>query len=248
MIRENKDMPLWEHLEELRWTIFKILGTLAVTTGIALYFSQTLYTVVMRPIHLLQKTHPDLKIQMIYTSPFEPVIITMKIALMGGVVLAFPVIFMFMWDFVSPGLSKKEHYAFLWGCLFGTVAFTFGIVFGYLAIDKVLGILAGFKMGDSSNLWRVSNIISFVIYWLLGAGFIFELPLIIVILSKIGVVNTLFLRKIRPYFFIGSMVLAAIVTPPDPFTMLMVGVPLAVLYEFGIFLAGIGEKKRITES
>jgi sec-independent protein translocase protein TatC len=97
-----------------------------------------------------------------------------------------------------------------------------------------------FSVESAANLWNLKDFVTFMFYWLLGAGVVFEMPLAMVVLARLGVVNVETLRKVRPYFLIGAFVVAAIITPPDPFTMAMVGVPLVILYEIGILAASIG--------
>jgi sec-independent protein translocase protein TatC len=197
----------------------------------------------MRPVAILQQSHPEFKVKIIYSSPFDPVFIVMKIAFLGGIILGIPFIILFLWSFISPALKKREHYAFFWICGAGSFFFLAGVVLGYLAVTPLLKILSGFGLNGADNFWRIGDFISFMLYWLLGSGIIFELPLVIVILTKIGVVDVGMLRRIRPFVFIGSMILAAIITPPDPITMAMVGGPLVLLYEFGILLAGFGSRQ-----
>jgi len=236
--REDSKMQLWEHLEELRVTIFKIIAVVSCTTMISFYFVQELYDVLMRPVSILQRTHPEFNVRIIYGGPFEPVFVVMKIAFLGGILLAFPFIILFLWSFISPALKKREHYAFFWVCGSGSFFFGGGVILGYFSVSPLLKILSGFGLDGADNFWRIGDFITFMLYWLLCSGLIFELPLVIVILVKIGIVDVDVLKKVRPFIFIGSMIVAAILTPPDPITMAMVGGPLVLLYEFGILLAG----------
>jgi sec-independent protein translocase protein TatC len=239
---KTKKMNLFEHLEELRWTLFKIIGSLAFTTLLSLYFIDYLYGALMRPVAILQEKQPDFNVEIIYSGPFDPVFIVMKTAFLGGVILALPIVLLFLWSFIAPGLKKSEKYAFLWICGAGTFSFLLGVVFGYFLVAPVLEILTTFGMEGAKHLWKINDFITFMMYWLIGAGIIFELPLAIVILTKIGVVEVTILKKIRPFFFIGAFAVAAIITPPDPFTMAVVGIPLVLLYEVGIMIASIGNK------
>lgn len=230
-------MQLWEHLEELRWTIFKIIIVLAVTTGCSFYFLDEIMKLLMQPIQEVSAANPDFVIKTILTSPFDGVIIKMKTAFLGGIVLGYPFLLYYIWSFISSGLKKHENKAFFWICAFGTIFFLFGVICGYYLISPVLNILVNMSMESAENFWTVKEFISFEFYWLIVAGIIFELPLAMVILTRLGVIDVKILRKIRPFFYIGAFVVAAIITPPDPFTMMVVGVPLIFLYEIGIFFA-----------
>ncbi len=242
MKKEKKKMQLWEHLEELRVAIFKIIGTLTCTTILSFYFVDLLYAALMRPVAILRQAHPEININIIYSGPFDPVFVVMKIAFLGGVILGFPFVMLFLWSFLAPALKRREHHAFLWVCGAGSFSFACGIALGYFSVAPILTILTGFGMEGADNFWRIGDFISFMLYWLLCAGMIFELPLVIVLLTKIGIVDVALLKKIRPFVFVGAMVFAALITPPDPITMAMIGGPLVILYEVGLFIASFGKR------
>ena len=235
-------MRLWEHLEELRWTFFKIIGVLLVTTVFAFVFIDDILAILMLPIETLSVENPEFVIKKIMTSPFDGIMIKMKTAFLGGIIIGFPFLIYFFWTFISAGLKKNESKAFIWICGTGTIAFIIGVVCGYSLITPVLTILLKMGMQSADNYWTVKEFINFVFYWLLGAGLIFELPLGIVILTRLGVLEITVLKKIRPFFYIGAFIIAAIITPPDPFTMMVVGIPLILLYELGIIVASFHKK------
>ena len=243
MGKKEKKMELWEHLEELRIAVFKIIATLTCTTVLSFYFVNELYDALMRPVALLQRTHPEFGIRIIYSGPFDPVFVVMKIAFLGGVILGFPLVMFFVWSFIAPAMKRDEYHAFLWVCGVGSFFFACGSVLGYFSVAPLLRILTGFAMGGAENLWRIGDFISFMLYWLLCTGIIFELPLVIIILTRIGIVDVALLKRIRPFVFVGSLIVAALITPPDPVTMAMIGGPLILLYEIGIFLASLTEKR-----
>jgi sec-independent protein translocase protein TatC len=246
--REEKKMQLWEHLEELRITLFKIIGAITCTTIVSFYFVQQLYDALMRPVSLLQQAHPEFQVKVIYSGPFDPVFVVMKIAFLGGILLGFPLVMLFLWSFIAPALKKREHHAFFWICGTGSFSFAAGVTLGYFSVAPILNILTGFGMQGADNFWKIGDFISFMLYWLLCTGMIFELPLVIVILTKIGVVEIALLKRIRPFVFIGSMIFAAIITPPDPITMAMIGGPLVLLYELGILIAALGQRRNRASS
>jgi len=235
-----KTMSLWDHLEELRWTIFKSGAAVAVTTGLVVFKVDSILEIVLRPISQLKAKYPDLKLENVLSGPFDGVLIKLKLSLLLGVMLGLPFVILFFWSFVSPGLKSSERKAFVWICGAGTLFFATGMVCGYLLVFPILSILMRFSVESAANLWNLKDFVTFMFYWLLGAGVVFEMPLAMVVLARLGVVNVETLRKVRPYFLIGAFVVAAIITPPDPFTMAMVGVPLVILYEIGILAASIG--------
>jgi sec-independent protein translocase protein TatC len=237
MGKDEKHLLLWEHLEELRWTLFKLIGALFITTAISFIFINEILSILTLPIETLAADNPNFEIKMIMTSPFDGIMIKMKTAFLGGLIIGIPFTLYFLWTFISAGLKKNESKAFIWICSIGSLLFVFGVVCGYFLITPVLNILLKMGMQSADNYWTLKEFINFVFYWLLGAGLIFELPLAMVILTRLGVLQVQLLKKIRPYFYIGAFVIAAIITPPDPFTMMIVGVPLIVLYELGILIA-----------
>ena len=231
----------------MRWTIFKLFGVLIVTTVIAFFFIDDILAIMMLPIETLSTENPDFVIKKTLTSPFDGVIIKMKTAFLGGIVLGYPFVLYFIWSFISAGLKKHESKAFIWICGIGTISFLTGMVCGYLLITPVLTILLKMGIQSAENYWKIKELINFLFYWLLGAGLIFELPLAMVILTRLGVIEVKVLKKLRPYFVIGAFVIAAIITPPDPFTMVVVGVPLILLYELGILIASFHKKPAQSE-
>ena len=232
-------MELWEHLEELRWVLFKIIILLALTTGVSFFYIDQIMNLLTHPIDEVAAANPDFVIKIVKYTPFDGFIIKMKSAFLGGVVLGVPGILYFIWSFISAGLRDNENKAFIWICLIGTFFFLIGVYCGYSLITPMLNIMVsmGGDLGD--DYWSIKDFVNFEFYWLIGAGLIFELPLVIVILTRLGVIDLKFLRKIRPFFYIGAFVVAAIITPPDPFTMLVVGIPLIFLYELGIVIAAL---------
>ena len=244
--RGNKDktMSLWEHLEELRWTIFKSGAAVAVTTAAVAFKVNEILDVVLRPIAQVREKYPGIKLEETLFGPFDGVLIKLKLSLMLGIVLGFPLVILFFWSFISPGLKKNERKAFVWICGAGSLFFAGGVVCGYLLVYPILSILMRFRIESATNMWNIKDFVSFMFYWLLGAGLVFETPLAILVLALLGVVNASILRKARPYVYIGAFIAAAIITPPDPFTMVMVGVPLIALYEVGVIAASIAGKRR----
>lgn len=232
-------MQFWEHLEELRWSILKILLILIIFTVLSLAFADDIIKLFLYPIELIKQTNPEIVIKTTLTGPFDGVLIKLKVGFLAGLIISYPFILYFIWEFIRPGLKENEKKAFNIFCIFGTISFLLGVILGYFLLIPVLKVLISYSIKGSINLWTIKSFINFVFYWVLGAGFIFELPFILVVLSKIGIITVLQLRKVRPFFYIFAFVLAAIITPPDPFTMIIVGIPMILLFELGILLSKV---------
>ncbi|NOY74440.1 MAG: twin-arginine translocase subunit TatC [Kiritimatiellaeota bacterium] len=244
---ERAKMNLWEHLEELRWTAFKIVIALLLTTTLSLFMVDSIYDALTRPMAIVRDANPEFQIKQIVTSPFDPVIIKFKLSLLAGIVLGFPIVTLLLWRFVAPGLEKNENKAFIAVATLGSFSFAAGITCGYFALAPLLSILLKFKLEGAEHYWKIKDFMSFAFYWLLCSGLVFEIPLAMVSLARLGIVQTETLRKKRPYVLVGALVVAAIITPPDPISMLLVGIPLILLYEVGILLCAIwgGDKRSL---
>ncbi|OGV43183.1 MAG: twin arginine-targeting protein translocase TatC [Lentisphaerae bacterium GWF2_49_21] len=242
MIEEEKKMSLWEHLEELRWTLFKLLLIFLAFTGYSLYHVDDAIGMLSLPLFIdtLSK-HP---ITLTQTGPFDAVMIKMKVGILGGIALSLPLLILIIWDFIAPGLKINERKAFWWMYSSITILFTLGIIAGYAALFLVLPVLTSFGVQGAENLWRLRDYIDFVFMWLLGAGFIFELPLVIVIIVRLGLIQLKTIKKARPYSVIGAFILAAVITPsPDAVTQIVVALPMILLYELGILAASLQKPK-----
>lgn len=243
---EEKTMSLWQHLEELRWTISKILVVVLVSTGIGLFFVDGLLAILIAPLNeMILKSSVKLN----QAGPFDGVMIKMKVGILAGVVVSIPFVLLLLWSFVSPGLKKKERDCFWWIYSSITVLFTIGVIAGYYSLSILMPILVTFGVEGAENLWRLRDYIDFVFVWLLGAGILFQLPLFIVILVKLGLVKIATLKKMRKYAIVVSFITSAIITPtPDAISQLIVAVPLYLLYEIGIFAATLHKKKEVDET
>ena len=237
---EEKTMSLWEHLEELRWTLFKILGVVLAATGAGLFYVDSILEILISPLNaMILKSSVTLN----QAGPFDGVMIKMKVGILAGVVISLPVIILLLWSFVSPGLKKRERDSFWWIFSSITILFIAGIIAGYYALYVVMPILVSFGVEGAQNWWRLREYIDFIFMWLLGAGGVFQLPLIIVILVKLGIVKLDALKKTRKYAVVIAFVVSAIITPtPDAITQCIVAVPLYLLFEIGVLAASFHKK------
>lgn len=177
--------------------------------------------------------------------PTTYLMLSMQIALLGGLVLALPVVFYQFWRFVTPGLLPKERRLILPIVVLSVVCFLVGALFAY-AVVLPTGLLFFLSMEpkDMTSQWAVDEYMSFVLWMLLGFGVVFELPVLTLFLSRMGLVNADLLRRARRYAVVVIFIVAAILTPsPDPFSQLLMAVPLMGLYELSIWICRFSGKK-----
>ncbi len=178
--------------------------------------------------------------------PTTYLMLSMHIALLGGLVLALPVVFYQFWCFVTPGLLPQERRLILPIVVLSVACFLLGALFAY-AIVLPTGLLFFLSMEpkDMTSQWAVDEYISLVLWMLLGFGVVFELPVLTLFLSRMGLVSADLLRRMRRYAVVVIFVVAAILTPsPDPFSQLLMAVPLMGLYEISIWICRFGDKRR----
>jgi sec-independent protein translocase protein TatC len=232
--KKNPDeMSFLDHLEELRWRIFKCLiavGICAVPCGV---FWKEIFDVVM--IYPLRLADPQPKL--IYTSPAEAIILSIKIAITGGIIAAAPVVFYQIWRFISPGLYKKEKVVILPVVFASTLFFLLGIGFAYFTVPFVISFLTRFAAGKLDALYRSQEYLGFLIKLAMAFGVVFELPVLSYIFTKLGFLTPkILISKIR-YAIVIIFILAAILTPPDVVSQVFLAVPLLVLYGISIVVS-----------
>ena len=231
-IDETKQ-PLLEHLIELRRRLLWCMAALAVAFFICLYFARDIFGVLVQP--LLKAGQGKL----IYTDIFEAFFVQVKVALFAALMVSFPVLAIQLWRFVAPGLYAKEKNAFLPFLLMTPVFFAAGASFAYfVAMPWALHFLLSFQ-GNVGGIQQealpgVGNYLTFVTRFLFGFGAAFLLPILLMILERAGIVTREQLAKSRRYAIVGAAAVAAVLTPPDAVSMLMLMVPLYGLYEFAI--------------
>jgi len=231
-IDESK-RPLLEHLIELRRRLLWCLATLVVTFFVCFAFAKDIFAVLVQP--LLRAGQGRL----IYTDIFEAFFVQVKVALFAAIMLSFPVLATQLWKFVAPGLYAKEKKAFLPFLLMTPVFFAAGAAFAYfVAMPWALHFLLSFQGNvggvNQEALPGVGNYLTFVTRFLFGFGAAFLLPILLMILERAGIVTREQLAKSRRYAVVGAAAVAAVLTPPDVLSMLMLLVPLYGLYEFAI--------------
>jgi sec-independent protein translocase protein TatC len=222
-------MPFLGHLGELRGRMVKAAVALAVGMAVAFFFSERLIGWLARP----------LSTPLVFISPAEAFWANLKVAFMGGVLLALPVVLYQLWKFVEPGLYPRER---RYGAVFVVAAsllFAAGLAFcGWVVFPFAITFLLGYKTAGMTPMLAVGTYIDFGVKFFLAFGLIFELPPVITLLARLGVVTPERLAANRKYAVLGAFVVAAVLTPtPDIFNQCLMAVPLMLLYELGILSA-----------
>ncbi|MFC1862996.1 twin-arginine translocase subunit TatC [Thermodesulfobacteriota bacterium] len=238
---EDEKQPFLGHLEELRKRL--IYSAIAVAIGfvICYAFSEEFFNLLVSP---LKEQLPD-DDRLIFTNLPEMFLTYLKTAIIGGILLTSPVIFYQIWMFVAPGLYKNEKKYIIPFVISSTILFVGGALFGYFVVFPFgFKFFLGYANDYIQAMPSVKQYFSFAIKLLFAFGVVFELPVVIFFLSRMGLVTASFLRKKRKYAILITFAMAAILTPPDIITQCMMAVPLIVLYEIGIIIAWISEKKK----
>lgn len=255
--KSGKEMSFLDHLEELRWHIIRSLLAI-VAAGIILYiFQDWLFgTVIFGPTHDnfityqvlcgISKTFgmgtkmcigpPDF--QIIAIGFGETFITSIKVCFLAGLVVGFPYIFYEIWSFISPGLHEKERAASRGAVLVCSSLFILGVLFGYFIVSP-FGVrwLGGYTLPGVENQPTLSSLINYMVMFTLPSGLVFEMPVIVYVLSRIGLVTPQGMRKYRRHAILGTLIVAGILTPPDAVTQFLVGIPMFLLYEVSILIS-----------
>jgi sec-independent protein translocase protein TatC len=237
---DDKKLPLTAHLQELRKRL--VLSFIAVGLGFALCyaFAETLFNVLSAPLLKIMPSGGSL----IFISVAEAFFTYMKVAFIGGLILASPFVLYQIWAFVAPGLYRHEKRYVIPFVLAGSFFFAVGIAFGYyLAIPVGFKFLLGYATDLIKPMPSMKEYLSFSIKFLLAFGVVFEFPVVLVFLARIGVVRAETLAKKRKYAILLIFIFAAILTPPDIVSQVLMALPLIGLYELSILLSRLFGKK-----
>lgn len=235
-VAPEEKLPFTEHLEELRWRLIIVIATITVWFGICYTYSVDIIKFVQKPLN--QK--------LIFISPTEAFFVNLKVAFFAAIFLSLPVIIYQLWAFVAPGLLEKEKKYTLPFIISATICFIIGAGFCYFIVLPVgTKFLLSFAGGELKPMISVNNYISFISRFMIAFGAVFEFPVVIFFLSKVGIVTPEILSKNRRYSILGIFIISAILTPPDVFTMFLMAIPLMGLYEISILIAKFFGKKAV---
>ena len=273
--QESNDvaMTFWEHLEELRRRIIIIAITIAVFTLICLSFSRPIEKVIMFPLGTSMNTllaraidtaggseasilgflsiamragTTSVNAELMKVGPLEGIMAFLKLGITAGILLALPIIIFQVWAFVFPALNREERRFAIPLFLIILTFFILGAAFAYFIVTPVVLQFSAQLYPSMPNRWDLQNYVSFITRLILGFGIAFELPIVMAFLSRIGVINARGFREKQNYALLGICVMSALLTPADPWSMLLMAIPLFLLYQLGIFFAYLVEKESET--
>lgn len=241
---ERHEQPFWEHLEDLRRTLMLCIGSLVLGMAIALPLAPTILGWLKRPL-AMGGYDPDQLLGVFQVAGGFTV--AMRIMLWGGTVLAFPGIVAAVAGFVFPGLVPRERRIIGMALAVASALFAFGVALGYWVIlPLTFGVMenANRWMGFSWKIIEVGDYISFVLKLLIAFGAAFELPVIIFVLGYLGIATSAWLRHCRRHAIVVLLIVGAVLTPPEPVTMMLMAGPLVALYEGCIWAVWLVERRR----
>ncbi len=240
---DDSKMPLLDHLIELRSRLLWSFLALAIAFGISLYFARPIFGFLVQPLLASGQT------KLIYTAIFEAFFVEIKVAFFAATFFSFPVFATQLWRFVAPGLYNKEKRAFLPFLLATPVLFIIGASMAYfMAIPVALEYLLGFggSVGgvEQQALPGVDNYLNFVMKFIFGFGISFLLPVLLMLLERAGIVTLEQLKSARRYAIVGAFAIAAVLTPPDVVSQLLLAIPLCILYELALIAIWFTRRRR----
>lgn len=242
---DESQAPLLDHLIELRARLMRCVAALLVAFGICLYFADPILGFLIQP---LKNSFPDGHGQLIFTKLYEVFFVELKVALFAGFCLSFPVIANQLWAFVAPGLYAKEKKAFLPFLLATPVLFIMGASLAYYVVmPTAFKWFLGFQ-GEAGGmkieaLPTANEYLGLVMQFILAFGMSFLLPVLLLLLHRAGIVTRAQLAGARRYVIVLILTLAAIVTPPDPGSQLLLAIPLMMLFEGALLLMRLSDRK-----
>ncbi|MBS4753830.1 twin-arginine translocase subunit TatC [Nocardioides sp. zg-ZUI104] len=242
-------MALSDHLRELRARILKAGFAVLAAFGIALFFFEPLFQLVLDPYLAAQRELPNGTTEATTSGAAGGFLLYLKLCGLAALVGSSPVWLYQIWAFVLPALHRHEK---RWTAIFAVIAgplFLAGVVLGYVTLPKGLEILIGLNPDELTNLVEFNDYLTFFSRTLLGFGIAFEIPVFVVLLNLAGVVTGKALGEYRPWIIVGSFVFAAVMTPSgDPFTMTFMAVPMVVLFGISELIARFNDRRRARRS
>ncbi|MDQ3016850.1 MAG: twin-arginine translocase subunit TatC [Bacteroidota bacterium] len=261
--KDANELSFFEHIEVLRWHILRAAASVLVVS-LVVFFSKTFvfHYVILGPTHpdfvtyqAFCKLSPEFcfypeKLQIITRDIQEQFICHLKVSLWLGVIVAFPYIFFEFWKFIRPGLYKNEIKAARGIVFICSMLFLTGVSFGYFIISPIaITFLSSYSVSpEVANTTTLSALVNNMTMFTLPVGLVFELPVVMFFLAKIGIVSSALLRQYRRHAIVIIVVVAAVITPPDAISQMMVAIPLYTLYEVSIIVTRRIDKERAEEA
>jgi sec-independent protein translocase protein TatC len=242
-MRENEKLPFTSHLEELRKRLITAFIAIGVGFVVSFGFKERLFGILVQPLINVMKEGENL----IYTGLPEAFFTYLKVSLLTGLIVASPILLYQFWMFVAPGLYRGERRLMVPIVILSSFFFIGGALFGYFVVFPWgFEFFLGFATDNIRPLPSMKEYFGFSAKLLLAFGLVFELPLVLTFMAKLGIVSVDFLKKNRKYALLLFFAGAAILTPPDVITQILMALPLMVLYEISIIGAKIFGKKKVT--
>lgn len=235
-MRGDSRLTLVEHLRELRKRL--IISIIAIIAGAVLCFNfiEEIVELIMRPGQGLD---------FIYLSPPELFIAYIKISLVLGLIISLPVVLYQIWMFVQPGLKDNERKLASLILIVGILFFLIGVTFAYLVvIPMTINFFLEMTAENIEPLFSFNNYVSFISSIILSFGLVFELPLVVILLTQLGFVTPRLLKKSRKFVILGIFIIAAILTPPDLVSQTLMAIPMLILFEVSIIISGVIYRKK----
>jgi len=246
---EASKAPLLDHLIELRQRLVRSIIAIAIAFVVCFYFADDIFNLLIIPYERAAGTERDIKL--IFTAPQEYFFTQMKLALFGAMFLAFPIIANQIYKFVAPGLYRHERRAFLPYLVATPILFAMGAALVYfIVMPLALGFFLSLEQGPGEGravielLPKVNEYLGLIMTLLFAFGLVFQLPVVLTLLARAGLVDADGLKRRRKYAVVLAFVAAAVLTPPDPISQLGLAVPTLLLYELSIQAVRLVEKRR----
>ncbi|MEM1036004.1 MAG: twin-arginine translocase subunit TatC [Pseudomonadota bacterium] len=253
---EASRAPLLSHLTELRSRLIWSFGALVVAAIACFVFAEDIFNVLVTPFVTAYERYSDgVTPNLIFTAPLEFFFVKLRVALFAGFYIAFPIIAWQLYAFIAPGLYRNEKHVFLPFLLLTPVLFTAGILFVHLLMmPAVMEFSASQQqLGETAAVnieaqLKVSEYLSLAIALMIAFGLSFQLPVVLSLMGRVGLIGTATLRKGRKYAVVAILAAAAFLTPPDPLSQMMLAIPVYALYEVSIWIVGVFERRAKEET